>query len=153
MDPVLKRQRPRGASISGRLRSASDLCDDGVISQQEKGLLKDMIIVGNAQLDAAFAAYERGNVTPLKGSTLFCGRFCVISYSSGVFSCITCLCLSGRSCFPHQLLLATKPKVTALWVSRLCVRRSVGAWCWHRLRTRCCQEESRHRLVEHGRGR
>jgi hypothetical protein len=70
MDPALKRQRPRGASISGRLRSASDLCDDGVISQQEKGLLKDMIIVGNAQLDAAFAAYERGNVTPLKGPAL-----------------------------------------------------------------------------------
>lgn len=66
--PSEKRQRPRGPSISGRLRSASDLCDDGLISTQEKGVLKDMIIIGSAELDAAFDAVEKGNVAPLKGS-------------------------------------------------------------------------------------
>lgn len=67
MDAALKRARPRGASLSGRLRSASDLCDDGTINPQEKGVLKDLIIFGNPALDAAFAAYERGDVAPLKG--------------------------------------------------------------------------------------
>jgi len=32
--------RKRSGSISGRLRSASDLCDEGTLSEHEKGILK-----------------------------------------------------------------------------------------------------------------
>lgn len=60
-----KRQRPRGGSISGRLRSASDLCDEGVISPAQKGVLKDMIIAGDDQLESAFERYERGDPAEL----------------------------------------------------------------------------------------
>ena len=60
-----KRSRPRGGSISGRLRSASDLCDEGVISPAQKGVLKDMIIAGDDQLESAFERYERGDPVEL----------------------------------------------------------------------------------------
>lgn len=37
-------KRIRSGSVSGRLRSASQLFEDGAISQTEKGKLKEMII-------------------------------------------------------------------------------------------------------------
>lgn len=33
-------KRARAGSISGRLRSASDLCEEGLISHHQKGVLK-----------------------------------------------------------------------------------------------------------------
>lgn len=62
-----KRVRPRGSSLSLRLRSASDLCDGGYIDSAEKGVLKDLILLGDSKLDAAFDEVERGNVGVLKG--------------------------------------------------------------------------------------
>lgn len=62
-------QRPRTSSISGRLRSVSDLCDDGILSPQEKGSLKNLIIMGEeVQLERAFAELDRGNARSLKGT-------------------------------------------------------------------------------------
>jgi len=37
-------KRMRAGSISGRLRSASDLCDEGIITPQEKGIIKVGIV-------------------------------------------------------------------------------------------------------------
>ena len=39
-DPPVFNKRARAGSISGRLRSASDLCDEGIITPQEKGIIK-----------------------------------------------------------------------------------------------------------------
>ena len=39
-DPPMFNKRARAGSISGRLRSASDLCDEGIITPQEKGIIK-----------------------------------------------------------------------------------------------------------------
>ena len=59
-------KRPRAGSVSGRLRSASDLCEDGTISQNQKGLVKDMIISGDPELARALGEYEKGNSEPIK---------------------------------------------------------------------------------------
>ena len=39
-DQPMFNKRMRTGSISGRLRSASDLCDEGIITPQEKGIIK-----------------------------------------------------------------------------------------------------------------
>ena len=59
-------RRERSGSISGRLRSVSDLCDEGVLTAVEKGAIKDLIIVGAGRLDACWDALEEGDVGPLK---------------------------------------------------------------------------------------
>ena len=59
-------RRERSGSISGRLRSVSDLCDEGVLTAVEKGAIKDLIIVGAGRLDACWEALEEGDVGPLK---------------------------------------------------------------------------------------
>ena len=66
-EPVPKRLRPRGNSLSGRLRSASDLCEEGVITSAQKGVLKDLIITGDMELEKAFQDFERGNSSHLYG--------------------------------------------------------------------------------------
>lgn len=58
--------RGRAQSISGRLRSASDLVEEGVISQEQKGMLKDMIISGDQRLTDALEKYERGDLSGLQ---------------------------------------------------------------------------------------
>lgn len=59
-------KRQRSGSVSGRLRSASDLCEDGTISASQKGLVKDLIISGDPALAEALEAYERGEKGPIK---------------------------------------------------------------------------------------
>jgi hypothetical protein len=59
-------KRPRSGSISGRLRSASDLCEDGTINQNQKGLVKDMIISGDSNMAHALEEYEKGNPRPIR---------------------------------------------------------------------------------------
>lgn len=62
--------RPRGDSISGRLRSASDLCDSGLISREDKGTLKDLIIQDHPDLGHAFDEIEKGNPDTLRRTHL-----------------------------------------------------------------------------------
>lgn len=54
-------KRPRSGSISSRLRSASDLCDDGHINMRQKGVLKDMIIAGEPDVEAALMRHRSGD--------------------------------------------------------------------------------------------
>ena len=59
-------KRARAGSISGRLRSASDLEDKGFISKAQKGLIKDLIISGDQALQKALDGYEAGDVAELE---------------------------------------------------------------------------------------
>lgn len=60
-------KRYRSGSISSRLRSASELFDDGIIvDRQQKGVLKDLIISEDEALADALARYERGDKEPIK---------------------------------------------------------------------------------------
>jgi len=54
-------KRTRAGSISGRLRSASDLESTGVITSRQKGLLKDLIISGDDKIQKALDEYEMGD--------------------------------------------------------------------------------------------
>jgi hypothetical protein len=54
-------KRFRSGSISSRLRSASELFDEGIIETRQKGILKDLIISEDARLIEAFNQYERGD--------------------------------------------------------------------------------------------
>jgi hypothetical protein len=54
-------------SVSGRLRSASDLEDKGIIDRNQKGILKDLIICGDEQLQEALDKYEKGDKSQLEG--------------------------------------------------------------------------------------
>ena len=58
--------RERAPSISGRLRSASDLVEGGVISDLQKGTLKDMIISNDPRVDAALRMADEGNFQQLQ---------------------------------------------------------------------------------------
>lgn len=60
-------KRARAGSISGRLRSASDLEEKGLIDKSQKGVLKDLIISGDSELQAALDSYDRGDVSQLEG--------------------------------------------------------------------------------------
>ncbi|KAK1734813.1 CCT domain-containing protein [Skeletonema marinoi] len=53
-------------SISGRLRSMSDLEDNGVISRDQKALLKDLIIAGDSSVQGAIDKYESGDTSALE---------------------------------------------------------------------------------------
>eukprot|EP01041_Mallomonas_annulata_P000814 gene814-1590_t len=60
-------KRCRSGSISGRLRAASDLEESGIVNKYEKGMLKDYIISGDTDLEAAIEKYEvKGDVTSLR---------------------------------------------------------------------------------------
>jgi len=54
-------KRARSASISNRLRSASELCEDGRIDKEFKGALKDMIIRDDPKLQHAMKRIEEGD--------------------------------------------------------------------------------------------
>ena len=57
-------KRYRSGSISSRLRSASELFDEGIVeNRQQKGLLKDLIISGD---EAVLDALERGDKDAIK---------------------------------------------------------------------------------------
>ena len=51
-------KRARAGSISGRLRTASDLADWGWINSNEKALVKDLIIADDAEVNAAIEKYQ-----------------------------------------------------------------------------------------------
>lgn len=53
-------------SISGRLRSASDLEDIGIISNDQKAILKDLLIAGDNDVQAAIDKYEAGDASELE---------------------------------------------------------------------------------------
>lgn len=53
-------------SISGRLRSASDLEDDGLIDRSQKSVIKDLIIAGDDVLQNALDKYEQGDKSALE---------------------------------------------------------------------------------------
>ena len=65
-------------SISGRLRSASDLEDTGVISREQKAVLKDLLIAGDSNVQSAIDKYESGDAGALeqmiKSGALLAGR-------------------------------------------------------------------------------
>ena len=52
--------------MSGRLRSASDLEEKGLIDRQQKGILKDLIICGDEDLQQALDQYEAGDPSVLE---------------------------------------------------------------------------------------
>lgn len=60
-------KRARAGSISGRLRSASDLEEKGLIDKTQKGVLKDLIINEDAELQIALDFYDQGDPSQLKG--------------------------------------------------------------------------------------
>ena len=64
-------KRHRAGSISGRLRTASDLEERGVIDRVTKGLLKDRIITGDPDLQNALDKYDRGDSSDLEGMLLW----------------------------------------------------------------------------------
>jgi CCT motif len=58
--PALK--RPRSGSVSGRLRSASEYLEErGLLDPNTKGIIKDLIIVGDEELQFALDNYEDYN--------------------------------------------------------------------------------------------
>lgn len=59
-------KRHRAGSISGRLRTASDLEQCGLIDNNQKGVLKDMIISGDSTLQGALEKYEQGDSSQLE---------------------------------------------------------------------------------------
>ncbi|GMI20846.1 hypothetical protein TrCOL_g13629 [Triparma columacea] len=59
-------KRARAGSISGRLRSASDLEDKGLITRSQKGLIKDLIISADPVLQSALDNYDAGNTQELE---------------------------------------------------------------------------------------
>ena len=60
-------QRVRSGSISGRLRSASELEEKGLIDRVQKGALKDLILSGDEQLLAALDKFAvEGDAQELK---------------------------------------------------------------------------------------
>jgi hypothetical protein len=54
-------KRVRKGSISGRLRTASDLEELGYIDRTQKGMIKDLIISGDTQLQMLMDKYEQGD--------------------------------------------------------------------------------------------
>ncbi|CAJ1970390.1 unnamed protein product [Cylindrotheca closterium] len=59
-------KRPRSGSISERLRVSSELEQKGMIDREQKGILKDLIISGDNELQDALDMYEQGDVTKLE---------------------------------------------------------------------------------------
>lgn len=61
-----QRKRVRAGSISGRLRTASDLEEAGVISRHQKGYIKDLIISGDPEFQSILDRYEKGDKSALE---------------------------------------------------------------------------------------
>jgi len=59
-------KRHRVGSVSGRLRSASDLEEKGLIDREQKSVLKDLIICGDHELHNALDLYETGETSQLE---------------------------------------------------------------------------------------
>lgn len=60
-------KRARSGSISGRLRSASEYLEDkGLLDRETKGILKDLIIIGDEELQQAIDRYEGGDPSLLE---------------------------------------------------------------------------------------
>jgi len=57
----------RSGSLTGRLRSASDLADRGIIERSEKGALRDLILNGDERLQSALDKFENGDASELEG--------------------------------------------------------------------------------------
>jgi CCT motif len=61
------RKRLRSSSVSGRLRSASEYLEEkGLLDRQTKGIMKDLIIIGDEELQAAIDRYENGDPSVLE---------------------------------------------------------------------------------------
>jgi len=75
-------KRMRAGSISGRLRSASDLEDQGIIDRSQKGIIKDLIISGDDALQTALDRYEQGDKSQLE-SMIKSGRLQSYQSSKG----------------------------------------------------------------------
>ena len=58
--------RTSSSSLSGRLRSVSDLERMGVVTHMQKGRLKDLLINGDESLRIALEKYEAGDVSELE---------------------------------------------------------------------------------------
>jgi CCT motif len=55
-------KRTRSGSVSGRLRSASEYLEEkGLLDGQTKGILKDLVIIGDEELHQALDRYEMGD--------------------------------------------------------------------------------------------
>jgi CCT motif len=60
-------KRTRSGSVSGRLRSASEYLEEkGLLDRQTKGILKDLIIIGDEELQQALDSYEMGDPSSLE---------------------------------------------------------------------------------------
>lgn len=60
------RKRARGGSISGRLRTLSDMEDKGFLDKTLKGVIKDKIIGGDKDLEAALDNFEKGDTSQIE---------------------------------------------------------------------------------------
>lgn len=61
------RKRLRSGSVSGRLRSASEYLEEkGLLDRQTKGIMKDLIIIGDEELQKAIDKYESGDPSRLE---------------------------------------------------------------------------------------
>lgn len=59
-------KRLRAGSMSGRLRTVSDLEETGMIDRDQKGVIKDLIISGDFVLQSALDKYEKGETAELE---------------------------------------------------------------------------------------
>ena len=60
-------KRARSGSVSSRLRSASDYFEQkGLLDRQTKGILKDLVIIGDEEMEQALRRYEAGDPTVLE---------------------------------------------------------------------------------------
>ena len=60
-------KRARSGSVSGRLRAASEYLEErGLLDRQTKGILKDLIIIGDEELQRAIDSYESGDPSALE---------------------------------------------------------------------------------------
>ena len=65
----------RDRSTSSRLRLVSVLIDTGVVSVQQKGALKDLIITGDSRLESALEAHDK--VREHRGASAYSMCVCV----------------------------------------------------------------------------
>lgn len=61
MQPNSVTKRPRAGSVSGRLRSASELFNEGLISLEQKSIIRDLLVTGDKQLEQSLDSYIQGN--------------------------------------------------------------------------------------------
>ena len=92
-------QLKRDRSTSSRLRLVSVLIDAGVVSVQQKGALKDLIITGDSRLESALEAHDK--VREHRGASVYvlCVYVCVcvcVMYCVLVYWCIVVLCVEVR---------------------------------------------------------